>query len=97
MVGRSATGEVNLQIVLLVSDDSAPCRSAERLWSALGTELGFKLQVVAIEQPEGSRLAHRLEVKSVPALVIDDKAISVGVPTIDDARVLLANWFPTGS
>jgi hypothetical protein len=36
-------------------------------------------------------------VKSVPALVIDDNAISVGVPTIDDARVLLANWFPTGS
>ncbi len=83
-----------MRIVLLVSNDCTPCHAAERLWSALCTEMNLTLQIVGTEQHEGSALAHRLNVNSVPALIIDDRVVSVGVPAIEAARTLLATQIP---
>lgn len=78
-----------MEIVLLVSDDCTPCRAAEQLWSSLCAEMGLTLRIVGTEHTEGSEIAHRLEVNSVPVLVVDGRVVSVGVPQQSAARALL--------
>ncbi|GAB4510163.1 MAG: hypothetical protein Tsb0026_11580 [Sulfuricaulis sp.] len=51
-------------------------------------ELDFA--VVNLTDPEGQRIAARWRLRTVPALVVDDKLVAIGVQSPVEARALVA-------
>jgi thioredoxin-like negative regulator of GroEL len=78
-----------MKLNLFVSDSFARCRDAERVWGHVATETGLELKIVDINSDDGRTLAQRLGISMVPALTVDDRLLSVGVPTMDEVRTLL--------
>lgn len=74
-----------MKVELLVSEWCPTCPQAERVWSAVAVQKEFELSVVDLAQPEGRELAHRLRVRTIPALVIDGELKAVGVQTMAEA------------
>lgn len=78
-----------MQLQLFVSDSFAPCRDAERVWGYVARESDLELNVIDVRSDAGRALAEGLRIAIVPALAVDDRLLSVGVPTVDEARSLL--------
>ena len=85
---REAKPEVKVQ--LLVSESCVPCHQAEKVWRQVAAERGLDFSVVSLDQPEGQTLAARLQLKTIPALLIDDALVAIGVQTLDEARTLMS-------
>jgi glutaredoxin len=79
-----------MRVQLLVSEWCVPCRAAERTWRAVAEERAIAFEVLDVGQPEGRAVVARLGVRTVPATVIDGELKHVGVPTLAQARELVA-------
>ena len=80
-----------MKVTLLVSDACAPCVQAERVWREVAAERALALTVVNLDRPDGRALAERLKIKTIPALVVDDVLVAIGVQTLEEARALIAD------
>ena len=74
-----------MKVALLVSDACAPCVQAERVWHEVAAECALVFTVVNLDRPDGRALAERLQIKTIPALVV------IGVQTLEEARALIAS------
>lgn len=79
-----------MKVQLLVSDSCHPCDQAEAIWRAVAAERELDFSVVNLADPEGRRLTEQLRLRTVPALVIDDKLVAIGVQNPVEARALVA-------
>lgn len=79
-----------MKVELLVSEWCPTCPQAERVWNAVAVQREFELAVIDLAQPEGRELAHRLRVRTIPALVIDGELKAVGVQTMTEALQMVA-------
>lgn len=77
-----------MKVELLVSEWCPTCPQAERIWSEVAAERDFDFSVLDLNQTEGRELAHRLRVRTIPALVIDGELKAVGVLSLAEARAL---------
>ena len=80
-----------MKVALLVSDACAPCVQAERVWHEVAAECALVFTVVNLDRPDGRALAERLQIKTIPALVVDDVLVAIGVQTLEEARALIAS------
>lgn len=78
-----------MKVQLLVSESCIPCGQAEKIWRQVADERALDFSVVDLATPEGKALAERLRLKTIPALVIDDVLIAIGVQSPDEARALV--------
>ncbi|MDA8420480.1 MAG: thioredoxin family protein [Pseudomonadota bacterium] len=74
-----------MKVQLLVSDWCASCHQAEKVWREVSEERDFDFAVVDMGQPEGRELVSRLRLKTIPALVVDDRLAAIGVQTRQEA------------
>lgn len=79
-----------MKVQLLVSEWCVPCRSAEAVWQGVVQEKAIAFEVLDVGQPEGRAVVARLGVKTVPSTVIDGVLKHLGVPTLGEARSLVA-------
>lgn len=79
------------RVQLLVSEWCTPCRAAEAVWEQVAERRDIVFEVLDMAQPEARTVAQRLSLRSVPAVVIDDKLMGVGVQTLDEALRLVAD------
>jgi hypothetical protein len=79
-----------MRVQLLVSEWCVPCRAAEAVWQQLAREKAFAFEVLDVGQPEGRSVVARLGVRSVPSTVIDGTLKHIGVPSVGEARELVA-------
>lgn len=79
-----------MKVEVLVSHWCPTCPAAEAVWRQVAAERDVELAVVDLSRPEGRELAGRLHVRTVPSTVVDGVLRSVGVPTPDEARALVA-------
>lgn len=79
-----------MKIQLLVSDACDPCDQAEKVWRGVAAELELDFSVVNLDQPEGRQLAERLQLQTIPALVVDDALVAIGVQSAEEARALVS-------
>lgn len=79
------------KVQLLVSEWCTPCRSAEAIWQQVAERRDIAFEVLDMAQPEARTVAQRLSLRSVPAVVIDDKLMGVGVQTFEEALRLVAD------
>ncbi len=79
-----------MKVQLLVSDSSAPCDQAVRIWRGVADERALDFSVLNLAEPEGRDLAERLQLRTIPALVVDGALTAIGVQSPDEARALVA-------
>jgi len=79
-----------MKVELLVSEWCPTCPQAERVWSAVAAEREFEFAVIDLAQQEGRELAHRLRVRTIPAIVIDGELKAVGVQSTAEALLMVA-------
>jgi thioredoxin-like negative regulator of GroEL len=79
-----------MKVQLLVSDASAPCDQAEKVWRGVVAERELDFSVVNLAAPEGQQLVDRLQLRTIPALVVDGVLVAIGVQSAEEARALVA-------
>ncbi len=79
-----------MKVQLLVSDACTPCDQAEKVWRGVAAERELDFSVVNLAEPEGQRLADHLQLKTIPALVVDGVLVAIGVQSAEEARALVS-------
>jgi thioredoxin-like negative regulator of GroEL len=79
-----------MKITLLVAAWSPPCRRAEQIWRKVALAHGLPLDIVDVDAPAGQALTQRLRLQTIPALLIDDRLVAIGVQGEQEADRLLA-------
>ena len=79
-----------MKVQLLVSDACDPCDQAENVWRRVAAELELDFSVVNLDRPEGRQLAERLQLQTIPALVVDGVLVAIGVQSVEEARALVS-------
>jgi thioredoxin-like negative regulator of GroEL len=79
-----------MKVELLVSDACDPCDQAEKVWRGVAAELELDFSVVNLDRPEGRQLAERLQLQTIPALVVDGVLVAIGVQSAEEARALVS-------
>jgi thioredoxin-like negative regulator of GroEL len=83
-----------MKVQLLVSDACAPCDQAEKVWRGVAAERELDFSVVNLDRPEGMQLAERLQLQTIPALVVDGVLVAIGVQSAEEARALVSRAPP---
>jgi thioredoxin-like negative regulator of GroEL len=78
-----------MKVELLIADWSPSCRRAEAVWRQIAQERGIEVQIVDVDQPQGQALMQRLQLKTIPALLIDGQLVAIGVQSEESARALI--------
>ena len=78
-----------MRVRLVVSDDCAPCRVAETIWRSACAKRGMTLEVVDLGSAAGAAISKSFEIRTLPAVLIDDDLVAVGVqnPSQVDAMI----------
>jgi len=79
-----------VKVELLVSEWCPTCPQAERVWTEVAAEREIEFAVLDLNQTAGRELAHRLRVRTIPAIVIDGELKAVGVQSPAEARQMVA-------
>ncbi len=78
-----------MKVELLVAGWSPSCRRAEAVWRQVAHERAIDFEVVDVDQPQGQALMQRLQLKTIPALLIDGQLVAIGVQSEQAARAIL--------
>lgn len=78
-----------MQVQLVVSVDCPPCRIAEAVWGRTCADQGIACERVDLGSRDGRQLCEALELRTVPAVVINGKLVAVGVQTVEEVLALL--------
>lgn len=79
-----------MKVQLMISQWCPTCPRAEQVWHQVAQERSFEFALVDVGQPEGRELAARLNLRSVPSVVVDGVLKAVGVQALEEARALVA-------
>jgi glutaredoxin len=79
-----------VKVELLVSEWCPTCPQAERVWTEVAAERDIEFAVLDLNQTAGRELAHRLRVRTIPAIAIDGELKAVGVQSLAEARQMVA-------
>lgn len=79
-----------MKVQLLVSESCVPCDQAEKVWRQVAHERSLDFSVVNLADPEGKQLADELQLKTIPAVVIDGVLVAIGVQSLEEARALVS-------
>ena len=79
-----------MKVQLLVSESCVPCDQAEKVWRQVAGECALDFSVINLADPEGKQLADELQLKTIPAVVIDGILVAIGVQNLEEARALIS-------
>jgi thioredoxin-like negative regulator of GroEL len=74
---------------LLVAQWSSACKRAEDMWRQVAEARGLVLEVVDIESAPGRELTRRLQLATIPVLLIDGRPVAVGVQSEAEAQAIM--------
>lgn len=78
-----------MKVQLLVADWSPACSRAQQVWQTVAQERQVELSVVDVDQPEGQTLMEHLQLKTIPAVLIDGQLVAIGVQSREAARAII--------
>jgi thioredoxin-like negative regulator of GroEL len=78
-----------MKVQLLVADWSPACGRAQQVWQTVAQERQFELTVVDVDQPEGQATMQRLQLQTIPALLIDGQLVAIGVQSWEAALAIV--------
>jgi len=78
-----------MKVELVVTRDSSSCRKAESLWRSICEQKNLTFKILEDDGPEGRDVLARLELRALPAVLLDGRLVAVGVQTEEQAFDLL--------
>jgi hypothetical protein len=60
------------------------------VWRQVADERALDFSVINLADPEGRRLADDLQLRTIPAVVIDGVLVAIGVQSLEEARALIS-------
>ncbi len=78
-----------MNIQLIIKGHTKTSLATERIWRMACKEMGLPLQVANSETEEGQTLVEILALRTLPALVVDNRVIAVGQPNRSIAEKIL--------
>lgn len=78
-----------MKVQLLVADWSPACGRAQQVWQTVAQERQVELSVVDVDQPEGQTLMEQLQLKTIPAVLIDGQLVAIGVQSREAAQAII--------
>ncbi len=69
-----------MKLILLLAGPYSSCVKTQHVWQEACKKQNIELEVIDLEQAQGQTLADQLNLKSFPALIINQKVIAVGNP-----------------
>lgn len=78
-----------MKVQLLVADWSPACDRAQQVWQTVAQERQVELSVVDVDQPEGQTLMEQLQLKTIPAVLIDGQLVAIGVQSREAAQAII--------
>lgn len=84
-----AENDRHMKLLLLVSNPCPECQRAELVWASIAAAHGLPFQVLDIGDKAGADLRNRLDLHTVPAIVIDGVLKGIGVQSPTEAERLI--------
>ncbi len=78
-----------MNIQLIIKGQTETSQTTEYVWRTTCEEMGLSLQVANSETDEGQALVTMLALRTLPALVVDNRVIAVGQPNRSIAEKIL--------
>ncbi len=78
-----------MKIQLIIMGRTEQSQATENIWQEICEAQGLSLAVADSETEEGQALVEKLALRSLPALVVNDRVIAVGQPDKVSARRIL--------
>ena len=75
-----------MKAILILAGPYSTCRNTQTIWENLCAENDIKLTVYDLTNADGKKLADKLNIRSFPALIMNNKVIAVGHPNEETAR-----------
>ncbi len=69
-----------MKLILLLAGPYSSCVKTQQVWQETCTKQNIELEVIDLEHAQGQALADKLNLKSFPALILNQKVIAVGNP-----------------
>jgi len=67
--------------MLLLAGPYSSCMKTQQIWQEACLKANLELEVLDLDSDHGQQLAERLNLKSFPALILNNKVIAVGNPS----------------
>ncbi len=78
-----------MKVQLLVADWSPACGRAQKIWQSVAQERQVELSIVDVDQPEGQTLMKHLQLKTIPAVLINGQLVGIGVQSREAAQAII--------
>ena len=78
-----------MKIQLIITGQTELSRVTKSIWQTICDEQGLSLEVADSETPLGQSLVEELALRTLPALVVNDKVVAVGQPDENSAKKIL--------
>ncbi len=78
-----------MKIQLIIMGRTEQSQATENIWQKICEEQGLSLAVADSETEEGQTLVEKLALRTLPALVVNDRVVAVGQPDKLSARRIL--------
>ncbi len=79
-----------MKLILLLAGSYSSCVKTQQIWQETCTKQNIELEVIDLEHTQGQTLANQLNLKSFPALILNQKVIAVGNPDKQKAEKIAA-------
>ena len=80
-----------MKLQLILAGPYETCNNTRRVWAQACDKHGLKLEVTDLESDTGQRLEAELNIKSFPALLVNNQVKAVGHPDSKAATELINN------
>lgn len=75
-----------MKAALILAGPYSTCHITQAIWEKLCADKDIELTVFDLTKADGAKIADKLNIKSFPALIIDNKVIAVGHPNEKTAK-----------
>jgi len=74
-----------MKAILILAGPYSSCSATENIWKKLCNDNEIELEIFDLTNIDGQDFAKKLNIKSFPAFIIDNKVVAVGHPNEESA------------
>lgn len=78
-----------MKAILILAGPFPSGKATQLIWQKLCDDIGIELKILDITNRDGQEFSTRLNIKSFPAFIIDNKAVAVGHPNGQTAKKII--------
>lgn len=80
-----------MKSILILAGRYSSCMSTQEIWQNACQKYNIELEIMDLEHDDGQVTAKQYDLKSFPALIVDEKITAVGHPDKQTAEKIIAD------